>query len=323
MKKHLDISSLERYKNRELLVENKISFLGPDSELSIYDTYKKANRVVLSADQVMYCSMITGKKIMHNLDNLESQIFLPHESYIIKPSGCVEIDFPDARENTPTTCLTVEISKDKINKISEKMQDLFPANIVNKDWEYQSENMHLHHAVDTQNLLNRLVDLFTSNHPDKEVLVGFGISELVTRLLRQQSRDMLLNYAHNAPDSNGVTAVIEYLKSNISKPFDINQLTQKACMSRSALYTAFKQHLGCTPGNFYWQLRLQMAAEMLQKGQSITAVCYGTGFSDPSHFSRKFTQFYGCTPSQYQKTKGHPQKPQHNLGSTENSPFSA
>jgi transcriptional regulator, AraC family len=62
VKKHLDISPLERYKNRKLLVENKISFLGPDSELSIYDTYRQANRVALSADQVMYCGMITGKK---------------------------------------------------------------------------------------------------------------------------------------------------------------------------------------------------------------------------------------------------------------------
>jgi AraC-like DNA-binding protein len=306
VKKHLDISPLERYKNRKLLVENKISFLGPDSELSIYDTYRQANRVALSADQVMYCGMITGKKIMHNLDNAQSQIFLPHESYVIKPKGCVEIDFPEAREDTPTTCLTVEISKDRIDKISEKMQDLLPANQVGNHWEYQSENIHLHHTADTQKLLNRLVCLFTNNHPDKEVLVGFGISELVTRLLRQQSRDLLLNYAHHVPDSDSITTAINYLKSNITQPFDINQLTQKACMSRSALYTAFKHHLGCTPGDFYWQLRLEMAADMLQKGQTITTVCYSIGFSDPSHFSRRFGQFYGCTPSQYQKAKQTP-----------------
>ncbi len=303
MKKHLDISPFERYKNRKLLIENKISFLGPDSELSIYDTYRQASRVSLSADQVMYCGMITGKKVMHNLDNSESQIFLPHESYVIKPKGCVEIDFPEAQEDSPTTCLTVEISKDRIDAISDKMQDLIPSNGIGKNWEYQSENIHLHHTADTQKLLNRLVGLFTNNHPDKEVLVGFGISELVTRLLRQQSRDLLLNYAHHVPDSDSITTVIDYLKHNITKPFEINQLAQKACMSRSALYTAFKNHLGCTPGDFYWQLKLEMAADMLQKGQSITSVCYGIGFNDPSHFCRRFSQFYGCTPSQYQKTK--------------------
>ena len=112
----MDISSLNRYKNRSLLIENKISFAGPESELSIYDTYRQANRVGLHSDQIMFCGMINGKKIMHNPDNDQSQVFLPHESYIIKPKGFVEIDFPLAQEDNPTTCLTIEISKDRINQ---------------------------------------------------------------------------------------------------------------------------------------------------------------------------------------------------------------
>ncbi len=31
----------------KVLVENKVSFAGPDSELSIYDTYEQAERVQL------------------------------------------------------------------------------------------------------------------------------------------------------------------------------------------------------------------------------------------------------------------------------------
>jgi AraC-like DNA-binding protein len=300
VKQNSDISAVTRHKNRKLLTENKISFLGPECELSIYDTYRQSKRVTLSADQVMYCGMITGKKIMHNPDNAQSRIFLPHESYVIKPKGCVEIDFPEAQEDAPTTCLTVEISKDRIDKIAEKMQNLPLMGVFSQNFEYHPENIHLHHTTDTQKLLNRLVGLFTNNHPDKAVLVDFGISELVIGLLRQQSRDLLLDYAHKIPDANNLTSAIDYLKNNITKPFDVDKLSKKSCMSRSSLYAEFKRRLGCTPNNFYWQLRLQLSLKMLQEGQSITTVCYRVGFRDPSHFSRRFSQFYGCTPSKYQ-----------------------
>ena len=33
------LSAQQRRKKRQLLIENKIQFAGPDSELSIYDTY--------------------------------------------------------------------------------------------------------------------------------------------------------------------------------------------------------------------------------------------------------------------------------------------
>ena len=38
----------------QVLVENKISFAGPESELSIYDTYQQAQRVKLKSDQLLF-----------------------------------------------------------------------------------------------------------------------------------------------------------------------------------------------------------------------------------------------------------------------------
>ena len=49
----------------KVLVENKISFAGPESELSIYDTYEQAERVKLKSDQLLFCAMVSGKKVMH------------------------------------------------------------------------------------------------------------------------------------------------------------------------------------------------------------------------------------------------------------------
>jgi AraC-like DNA-binding protein len=70
-------------------------------------------------------------------------------------------------------------------------------------------------------------------------------------------------------------------------------------MSRSKLYVEFKKQVGCSPNEYQQQLRLKLAAEAIEAGKSVSEACYTVGFNDLSHFSRRFTQFFGCTPSTY------------------------
>lgn len=289
----------KRREKRQLLIENKLTFSGQESALSIYDTYLAASRVGLDAPQLMYCGMVKGKKIMHDFHQEQGQVFLPHESFVMPPGEYVEIDFPEASEAQPTTCLTIEITKERIETISEKMRDLTILDELEHDWEYQPHIIHSHHTSDTQRLLEKLVSLFTQNHPDKEIMMDLGVSELIIRLLRQQGRDVLLSYCQQSPDASGITAAIHFLEKNVTLPLNIEQLCRYACMSRSKLYIAFKKQLGCSPGEFQQQLRLTNAAETIRAGKTVTEACYNSGFNDLSHFSRRFTGFFGCSPSQY------------------------
>lgn len=301
-----DYPLVKRREKRQLLVENKLTFEGPESELSIYDTYRAASRIGLDAPQLMYCGMIKGKKIMHQgyQNDDQGQVFLPHESFIMPPGDSVDIDFPEASEQRPTTCLTIEIPQERIETLSERMRDLTTMGQIEHDWQYQPHIIHSHHTTDTQQLLKKLVALFTQNLPDKELMIDLGISELIIKLLRQQGRDLLLNYCRQQPDMNGVVAAIHYLEQNITAPLEIEVLGRLACMSRSRLYVEFKKQLGCTPGEYQQQIRLKLAAKAITAGKTITAACYDTGFNDLSHFSRRFSQFYGCTPTAYQHQQG-------------------
>lgn len=289
-----------RKKHRDLLIENKITFAGPDSALSIYDTYRAAQRVGLGAGPLTYCGMVAGKKIMHDGYHQNGETFLPHESYVMPPGEYVEIDFPEAQETRPTTCLTIEIPRERVELVSDRMRQVTTLDCLDHDWEYQSQIIHNHHTVDTQQLLERLVNLFTQNHPDKEIMVDLGVTELIVKLLRQQGREVLLSYCKQTPDANGMTAVLNYLVQTFNQPIDIDALAKKACMSRSRFYVEFKKQLGCTPGEYQQQLRLKNAADQISKGQSISKTCYDMGFSDLSHFSRRFAKFYGVSPRQYQ-----------------------
>jgi len=283
----------------QVLIENKISFAAANSELSIYDTFEKASRVELASDQLMFCGMVSGKKVMHaNTDNFECT-FLPHESFVMAPNSPVEIDFPTASLNQPTTCLAIEIGSERVKNIISDLNSTAPLLRYQREWHYETQLVHTHHNTQTQALLNRIVQIYTENHQDRSFMIDLAVSELIVRLLRHQTREFIISHCDTQPDHNGINAVIAHIRQNLESNLDFEQLSKIACMSRTKFFNEFKQNLGCTPKDFLFQTRLKRAAQMLEQNENITAVCFATGFKNSSHFSRSFKAFYGMSPSQY------------------------
>ncbi|WP_299880217.1 helix-turn-helix domain-containing protein [uncultured Cocleimonas sp.] len=297
----MEMKQLKRLRTPRTLIENRISFAGPSSEVSIYDTYESAKRVRLDAGELLVCGMMTGRKIMHSPNESKGQEFLPHETFIMAPGEVVTIDFPDARRDKPTTCLTVEISKDKVSRVSQRLSDSIPMLESANDWQFGCPVLHTHHSSETQRLLSRLTKLFTENHPDRDTLIDLNISELIIRMLRHKTRDFLLTYCSKDPEANSLIAALDWINSTLSKPLDIDHLCKHAGMSRSRLYVEFKEKLGCSPVELQQQLRLKHAAERIRNGESITAISYDLGFNNPSHFCYRFKNFFGCTATEYKQ----------------------
>ena len=75
-------------------------------------------------------------------------------------------------------------------------------------------------------------------------------------------------------------------------------------MSRVALYKKMMQLTGKTPLEFIRNIRLQRAAQLLEKSDlTIAEVAYEVGFNNPKIFSRYFKSVYQMLPSAYQKAK--------------------
>ncbi|WP_448548526.1 helix-turn-helix domain-containing protein [Thalassotalea fusca] len=287
--------------NREpqVLVENKVSFAAENTELSIYDTYQTVERVGLSSDQLMFCGMLTGTKVMHANAVDIHQTFLPHESFVMAPNQTVEIDFPDAALDQPTTCLAIEISPERISKVANQLSIESPLLSDYRDWSLRTSYMHTHHSAETQALLNRMVHIFTENHDDREFLIDLAVTELSARLLRHQTRDFIVSYCQHDPEKNSINAVCHHILDNLAMPMNTDDLAKIACMSRTKFFTTFKAHMGCTPTAFQLQQRLKSAAKQIVAGHQITQVCFALGFVSPSHFSRSFKAYYGMTPNDY------------------------
>ena len=144
----------------DVLIENKVTFAADNSELSIYDTYQRAQKVALHSKELLFCAMLSGKKVMHVESSQYHKAFLPHESFVLAPEQGVLIDFPQASMHAPTTCLAIEISKDKINAVANalNMQQSFAHD--GGLFEYVPQLVHSQHNSQTQQLLERMVHLF-------------------------------------------------------------------------------------------------------------------------------------------------------------------
>lgn len=281
------------------LIENRIGFAGRDSIFSIYDTYANCKDVELTSEGITLCGMLSGKKVIHTQD--QSIDFLPGQSFAISNKQQIKIDFPDAKLTTPTTCITISLTPERILQVCEQL------NLNHKkshgEWHYNNhQNLHLNLSNQTQSLLERLAFLYVENDLQKDTLIELGISELIVRMLQQQAKDFLLNQIQTNPEQTGLHKAIHYLEQHIDEPLNMDHLQKLACMSRSKFFHQFKLNIGCSPQEFQIQKRMEAAAKRLKQGMSVTQACLDSGFKNMSHFSRRFQQYFGLSPTQFKRS---------------------
>jgi len=295
----MNIRSISNLRSQpEKLIENRIDYAGPNVGLSVYDTYEKCHDIGLDSEQVMFCGMLSGKKVLHIDD--QAIDFLPNQSFLLSPGQHVDIDFPTATLSHPTTCITINIAKQQIQDISDKLNLSQERQSGLPEMQFHHQD-HLHDSLNlpTQALLERLILLFTENNNNREALIELGISELIIRMLSQQSRNFLLNQLQHDPEMTGLHKALSYINQNFQEPVDIDALSKMACMSRSKFFKIFKQSLGCTPAEYIMQWRIEKACLLLKAGKSVTQAAFDSGFTNMSHFTRRFAQRYGVSPKHY------------------------
>lgn len=75
-------------------------------------------------------------------------------------------------------------------------------------------------------------------------------------------------------------------------------------MSRATLYRRTQQAAGRSPADLIWDVRLERAAALLAAPDSpVAEVAYGLGFTSLSHFSRRFREAYGKSPTAWRELR--------------------
>jgi AraC-like DNA-binding protein len=92
-----------------------------------------------------------------------------------------------------------------------------------------------------------------------------------------------------------------WIDTHFKSPVTINAVAKHCHLSISQLQRRFKQHLGYSVGEYWRMKKLQHAKWLLAIGNlSIEAITFTVGYENLSAFSRRFSQVFGQSPSQWQ-----------------------
>ncbi|WP_158684721.1 helix-turn-helix transcriptional regulator [Pseudoalteromonas sp. T1lg48] len=278
----------------DTLVDHRSVFNADGVQLCLYDTYEHSDGVPFKADEIMFCAMIQGRKVMHHPSLEQGQDFIPGQSFVIAPQEHVAIDFPDATLSTPTRCLTIEIDTQKLHRVARQMRLH-----SDSDAPAQTATLQLNHSASTEGVYRRLIEAFSENEKDRGLLIELASTELLVRLLREQEHKQLLSCAQQDPQATLWHAVVTHIEHNLGNLIDVDTLCSLACMCRSKFFSAFRHRFGLSPQAYILKRRLERAQLLLNQGKSVTNACFETGFNSVSHFSRSFKGHFGVSPRGY------------------------
>lgn len=90
---------------------------------------------------------------------------------------------------------------------------------------------------------------------------------------------------------------------NFKNPdFSVNYAARMLYISHTQMSRVFKEVIGIPPVSYLVDMRLNYAAEILkEKSMPVKELCEASGFSDVSHFMKKFKQKFGLTVREYRK----------------------
>ncbi|MGQ1892057.1 hybrid sensor histidine kinase/response regulator transcription factor [Thermophagus sp. OGC60D27] len=100
-------------------------------------------------------------------------------------------------------------------------------------------------------------------------------------------------------DEQFLQSLVSYISNHYSEEFTIEQLAEQLCVSRTVFYNKVKGLTGMSPVEFVRQLKLKIAAQLLEKGYNVSEVSLRVGFNDIKYFSRQFKKLFGYPPSQH------------------------
>jgi len=289
------------YKERKLehLVENQTSYTLNNAAMHVFETHLQAEKVMLQFDQPVLASMLIGKKVMHLRDK-KAFNFLPGESLILPSNEIMQIDFPEANQDNPTRCLAMAISEEKINKVIRLMNEGMPKH-DGSEWALMDYNYHFTNDASIYGIIQRLLYLFTENHPSKDFFVDNMLQELIIRILQGNSRESYMENASKLSSSNRLAYVLDYISTHLHEPLSVSDLSKRACMSESHFHKTFKEELGVTPIDYINSQRIKLAIRLLEDpSRKIKEIYLECGFENRSYFNRLFKRKLQVSPGEYQ-----------------------
>ncbi|EDM80977.1 transcriptional regulator, AraC family protein [Plesiocystis pacifica SIR-1] len=146
----------------------------------------------------------------------------------------------------------------------------------------------------------RLLELL-DNPVALRVLAKGRMRELLFTILAGQAGPLMRQSFGAAQD---ITRVLHHIREHLHDPLSVDELAQRAGMSRAVFHRRFRAATSFSPLQFIKALRLSHAAMLIVGGQAVSQAADAVGYTSASQFSREFRKHFGDSPRRWAKTTG-------------------
>jgi AraC-like DNA-binding protein len=155
----------------------------------------------------------------------------------------------------------------------------------------------------------RLLDLFeelfgvvAAQEPYYQARAASLVMRLIAEVLARSRR------AEQADDSGRLVERAKFLMAEkVYGSLNVDGVGEALGVTQARFYDAFKAYTGLTPYQYFIQLKMNKAKELLAGGAcSVKEAAFRLGFDDPYYFSRLFKKKAGTSPSEWAAGRGRP-----------------
>ncbi len=142
----------------------------------------------------------------------------------------------------------------------------------------------------------KIFDLVEKEQPGYQQIASGMVIKLLGYIISfEKQRDF-----SGKPIARIIESIRFEMRKNTGEEIDLNALAEKHNVSYSFFRKMFKKYTGVSPGQYYLQLRITRAKEMLvSTDKSIKEISYELGFQSIFYFSNIFKKKEGVTPSHF------------------------
>ena len=151
----------------------------------------------------------------------------------------------------------------------------------------------IHRCTDGQ--YKRIIDIckkWQSRSRDSYAVCRIGLLQFYLEVIQNDTKKELEN--------DYVTRAISYVHKNFKRNFSGKDIASYCSVSISYLRSQFLKHTGKTIVGYRDSLRIAAAKEMLESRYfTVTEIASELGYCDVYHFSKVFSAYVGCAPTEY------------------------
>ena len=174
--------------------------------------------------------------------------------------------------------------------------DLLQPRLNDLDWIEIPARLAPAHPAQFLSSLLRGIELWQTGDVLSRLQADLVIAELLLGLFKQYGRIV----PRQSPQRRSLGWIPSYLSYHLGEPLSVADMAARAQLSPSRFATLFREDYGRSPHQYFLQLRIEHAQELLRGTDlPLKLIAEYCGFADVHHFSKAFKQRVRLSPGAF------------------------